>query len=192
MDDNYRAWAHALSAFNMSINKEEYFLIEGMSAIMVAQQFLGEHDMRQCSTAVALKEQYYLDHHSFALYEGAEAVVTRLKDAGFLLCVVSGASRRRLMHTGISAFLALFHGVITADDTVEGKPSPLPYLEAAKRLHVDPSQCVVVENAPLGIQAAKSANMDCVAVASTLQKEHLRQADWIVDSIADVPRYLEN
>jgi sugar-phosphatase len=75
---------------------------------------------------------------------------------------------------------------ITADDVKAGKPAPDGYLLAAKRLNVGPADCVVVEDAPAGIQAGKAAGMKVIGIASSLQKETLSQADIVVRELADI------
>jgi sugar-phosphatase len=75
---------------------------------------------------------------------------------------------------------------ITADDIKAGKPAPDAYLLAAKRLHVKPEDCVVVEDAPAGIQAGKSAGMKVIGIASSHSQEELRQADVVVQQLADI------
>ncbi len=56
------------------------------------------------------------------------------------------------------------------DAVINGKPNPEPYLKASKKLNVSSDKCIVVENAPLGIDATLSAGMFCIAVSTTLEK----------------------
>jgi len=99
---------------------------------------------------------------------------------------VSGAGRARLTTTCGNAFLERFDVVITADDVRDGKPNPEPYLTAASRLQARPDECLVVENAPLGIRAAKGAGMDCVALTTTLDARFLTEADAVLATLGDV------
>ncbi|WP_298321889.1 HAD-IA family hydrolase [Haloactinopolyspora sp.] len=73
--------------------------------------------------------------------------------------------------------------LVTADDVTRGKPDPEPFLLGATRLDVDPRGCVVVEDAPSGIAAARAAGMDVIAVTSTYPRERL-DADLHVSSPA--------
>jgi beta-phosphoglucomutase-like phosphatase (HAD superfamily) len=66
------------------------------------------------------------------------------------------------------------------------KPYPDPYLAAARQLRLDPRQCAVIENAPLGIEAARNAGMYCIAVQTTLGKEYLSAADCILQDINEL------
>lgn len=76
--------------------------------------------------------------------------------------------------------------LVTADDVRRGKPEPEPYLLAAQRLGIQPAQCVVIEDAPVGIAAARAAGMRAIAVLTTHRPDALSQADVIVREIADV------
>jgi sugar-phosphatase len=99
--------------------------------------------------------------------------------------VTSGTHRvaeARMRHVGLPRPEVF----ITADDVKIGKPAPDGYLLAASRLHVSPTQCVVIEDAPAGIQAGKSAGMKVIAVASTLPPEILSQADIAVRHLSEI------
>ncbi len=71
---------------------------------------------------------------------------------------------------------------VTAEDVVNGKPHPDPYLKGAALLNVGPADCVVFEDTPAGIQAGKSAGMRVVAFTTTRPAEELKAADAIVSS----------
>jgi mannitol-1-/sugar-/sorbitol-6-phosphatase len=78
--------------------------------------------------------------------------------------------------------------VVTADDTERGKPAPDPYLLAARRVGADPAECLVVEDAPSGITAARAAGCATLAVATTHVVEELLAAgpDAVVVDLAGV------
>lgn len=76
--------------------------------------------------------------------------------------------------------------IVTADDVVNGKPHPEPYLKGAEILGARPEACVVIEDAPNGIQAARAAGMRVVAVATTYRREVLSEADAVADSLAEI------
>ena len=75
--------------------------------------------------------------------------------------------------------------LVTADDVVHGKPHPDPFLEAARRLGVDPRRCLVVEDAPKGLEAAQAAGCFTLAVVTTTPREAL-DADAIVPDLSEV------
>ncbi len=86
--------------------------------------------------------------------------------------------------------------LITADDVKEGKPNPEPYMKAASNLGIKPCSCLVIEDAPSGIKAAKSAGMSCIAVATTHAASLLKKADCVIHSLHDMivtpkPKHIE-
>lgn len=94
-------------------------------------------------------------------------------------------ARARMVATG----LAQPRVVVTADDIDRGKPHPDPFLEAARRLGVDPADCLVVEDAPSGLAAAKAAGCTTLAVTTTTAREVLEadpNADAVVGLLSDV------
>lgn len=79
-----------------------------------------------------------------------------------------------------------FDVVVTGDDVTRKKPDPQIYEITADKLGVQPSNCVVFEDAPAGVKAAKNAGMACVAVTSSVDASELQGADIVVASLADV------
>jgi mannitol-1-/sugar-/sorbitol-6-phosphatase len=76
--------------------------------------------------------------------------------------------------------------LVTADDVVNGKPHPEPYLKAAELLGVNPAECLVVEDAPAGIRSARAGGMKVVGMASTFQASRLKEADGVVQKLAEI------
>lgn len=93
----------------------------------------------------------------------------------------------RLQHVGIP----VPNRFISADDVVHGKPSPEPYLKGAALLGFAPEDCLVFEDTPAGIRAAKAAGMKVIALQTTYPAEELTAADTIVKSLAEVEARLE-
>jgi sugar-phosphatase len=76
--------------------------------------------------------------------------------------------------------------LVTANDVARGKPDPEPYLLAASQLGIAASECVVVEDAPAGIQSALNAGMQVIAIATTHSTTDLTNANIIARHIIDV------
>lgn len=135
---------------------------------------------------VALRDRYYDEMYEKAkLYPFAKQLVARLKEKGFLLALVTSAPmfmvRRAKKKFGIRGFDVF----VTFEDAAKRKPAPDVYLLAAKRLKVEPKDCVVIEDSVPGVLAAKNANMKCIAVTNTNPASKLRKADLIVKRLND-------
>jgi beta-phosphoglucomutase len=120
---------------------------------------------------------------------GAAGFVERCRQKGLRLALATSADRIKmdinLMEIGIPP--SIFGSIITGLDVVNKKPFPDIYLAAAASLGLNPAECLVVEDAVSGIRAGKSAGCRCLAVTTSFRREELKEADWIIDSLLDVP-----
>ena len=102
------------------------------------------------------------------------------------LCAIATSCTRPLADARLVATaLPAPRVVVTASDVAQGKPHPDPFLLAAARLGVDPADCLVVEDAPGGLEAARAAGCSTLAVTTTTVAADLL-ADAVVDTLADV------
>lgn len=189
MEDNYRAWQYVLHGVGADIGREEYFLLEGMKLAEVARTLCKKHGVvRTDYDRIARnKEAYYLEHHAFEFYAGVERFIADLVVAGVPIAIVSAGLHNRLAQSVPTGFLNQFTAVITGEKTVRNKPFPDPYLKAAEEIGVPIGECVVIENAPLGIRSAKTAGAVCVAISSTLEPSMLSDADVVIARFEDLP-----
>lgn len=122
------------------------------------------------------------------VFPGVHALVRECRQAELLLAVASSADlikvRANLETIGFP--IVFWDAVVTGEDVVHKKPAPDIFLFAAAKLGVKPAECVVVEDAVHGVQAAKAAGMRCVAVTTSFPADSLREADVIRAGIADV------
>lgn len=116
--------------------------------------------------------------------EGAVQLVRSLPEGRWAVAT-SGTQEiatTRLTFAGISIPAAL----VTADDIERGKPDPQVYTLAAERLGISPEKCIVIEDAPAGIQGARAAGMPVIAVTTTYPREMLQDADAVVERLSDI------
>jgi beta-phosphoglucomutase len=99
--------------------------------------------------------------------------------AGFLIAVASSADEIKVRANleKIHLPIEFWDAVVWGENVKNKKPAPDIFLTAARKLGVDPKDCVVVEDAVNGIQAAHAAGMRCIAIAQTFPGERLRDAD---------------
>lgn len=116
--------------------------------------------------------------------EGAAQLVRSLPPRAWAIATsgTSDTAATRLRHAGVPFPWVL----VTADDVTRGKPNPEAYLLAAARLNVPPERCVVVEDAPAGIAAARAAGMRVVAVTTTHPHAELKEADVTAQRLRDI------
>jgi sugar-phosphatase len=131
-----------------------------------------------------LEDSESVDFDGVTTLPGAAELLDALPSGSWTV-VTSGTralATGRLAHGG----LPIPEHLITAADVEHGKPHPQPYLAGAAALSVDPAQCLVVEDAPAGIQAATAAGMTVLALETTFEAQALAAADYLVGSLADV------
>ncbi|XP_073123424.1 protein SUPPRESSOR OF QUENCHING 1, chloroplastic-like isoform X2 [Henckelia pumila] len=109
-------------------------------------------------------------------FPGAYELVIQCKDRGLKVAVASSADRIKvdanLAAAGLQ--LSMFDAIVSADAFENLKPAPDIFLAASKILDVPPRECIVIEDALAGVQAAKSAGMRCIAVTTTLAEDTLK------------------
>jgi sugar-phosphatase len=106
--------------------------------------------------------------------------------------VVTSGGRELAARRLASVGLPVPEVLVTGDDVTEGKPDPEPYLRAATALGIPAAECVVIEDAPAGVLAAKRAGMTVLAVTTTHPAAELTQADQVFSSMDDVTSYLRD
>ncbi|MBJ7297483.1 MAG: HAD family phosphatase [Dolichospermum sp.] len=129
------------------------------------------------------------------LYSGIEDVIFQIRSRHLKMGLVSDALSLEIGMVLTSAKLAeYFPVIVSGDDISSDKPNPEGYLLAVERmnqtypeLNLEPDECLVIENTPAGIQAAKRAQMQVVGVANTYPFQMLhRQANWTIDYLIDL------
>lgn len=123
-------------------------------------------------------------------HPGVMAVLSTLSDMPGKIALASSSDhvkiRASLDAAGIPA--DAFDLIVSGEEVPRKKPSPDIYLETARRIGADPSECVVIEDAVNGVQAAKAAGMVCVAVTNSFSREQLEKAgaDYIVSALPEI------
>lgn len=79
-----------------------------------------------------------------------------------------------------------FSAIVSGDSVSRGKPYPDIYLLTARKLEVDNKRCLVIEDSPNGVRAAKNAGMKCIGITTNASREELEEADLLIDSFADL------
>ena len=101
-------------------------------------------------------------------------------------CVVTSGTRALATARLKLGGLPIPEVLVTADDVVNGKPDPEPYLAGAERLGIKASQCVVIEDAAPGIESAHAAQMKAIALTGTYSAAQLARADLIISSLTQL------
>jgi beta-phosphoglucomutase len=166
---HYRAWCKVLADEGHILSWEAFSASFGQrndtALCSMLNTDLPAAEIERIST---IKEETFralVREEGLRLLPGSAARLLASRDAGWRQALVTSAPRANvetmLDVLGIGAF---FGAVVTGDDVALGKPHPQPFLAAADALVVSPSRCLVVEDSPSGIEAARRAGMRSVAV----------------------------
>jgi HAD superfamily hydrolase (TIGR01509 family) len=156
-----KAWEEAVHLFGANFDPEFFFSKKGMrSKDIVAQFSLQSGKPLNGADVVRLKDNFFLQHIADVMPLPIVVDVVRRYHKILPMAVASGGGReiveRELQVTGIVNF---FDVILTADDPFKPKPFPDLFLEAARKIGVQPSLCQVFEDGDLGLQAAENAGM---------------------------------
>jgi beta-phosphoglucomutase len=125
---------------------------------------------------------------------GAHEFISKCRNKNLRLALATSADKIKmevnLKEIGLSR--QSFQAIITGLDVNKKKPFPDIYLKAAEDLGFKPGDCLVVEDAVSGIEAGKAAGCRCLAVTSSFSAMALKEADWICDSLLNVPEEVLN
>ncbi len=121
---------------------------------------------------------------------GVRDFIAACRERELKLAVASSADGIKvagnLREIGLPA--STFDAIVTGSDVARKKPAPDIFLEAARRLQLDPSSCLVVEDAVAGIAAARHAGARCLALSTSYSRDKLADADWVVPDLSAAPR----
>jgi len=135
------------------------------------------------------KENYYREmvRDKLKPLPGVIDLIKDLKLAGFKLAVGSSGPPENveLLLTNLK-IKKYFDVIITAAEVKRGKPEPDVFLTAANLLKINPKNCIVIEDAPVGIEAANKACMISIALTTTHKRKELREANLIVSNLSNI------
>lgn len=195
---HYQSWCVVASEEGIDFSRELFDRTFGRTSREIIRDVWG----RRAATdeRVALlddrKETAYREiiARDFPAMPGAGELIDALAGAGFKLAIgSSGPPENVALVLSRLQRERLFAAVVSGADVVRGKPDPAIFLLAAQRMGVPPERCAVIEDAPLGIAAARAAGMAAIGLASTgRQRDQLSAADAVFDSLNEItPEIIE-
>jgi beta-phosphoglucomutase len=199
MNYHMESWKQLLETFGIYIAERFIYEHEGAMGLDIIQELFhktglsidGNQVMEIYDQQNRIFREEYLG--MVRLYPETLTLIEEFQQRGLRLGLVT-SSRMNLVEQIWEDYQCLnrFDTIVTADDVTRFKPNPDPYLRALEKLEQEPESCLVIENAPAGIEAAKAAGLLCYAVTTTLPRESLSRADKIFPNLASLRTYLNN
>lgn len=169
-----KAWIEAMHSFGIEMTSHDAYMTEGQRGIDTIRQMVQEQHGKDISDdeAQAMYDEKARLFHLMApapVFDGVTDLMRQIHHAGLQIGIVTGSAQRplinRLTHD-FSPYVDQAH-IVTAYDVSRGKPHPEPYLKGLEKAGVtNPSQGIVVENAPMGIRAGVAAGCATIAINS--------------------------
>ncbi|MGB7343580.1 MAG: HAD family phosphatase [Pirellulaceae bacterium] len=170
MPGHYAGWRDALAEQGMALTQETFFAHCGTPSRILIPRLAAEVGVEvDYLRALDAKETYFLQ--TISQLQAIEPIVKIARDnRGRLPMAVASGGTRRLVELQLQQIKIIdwFDCIVTSEDTEKGKPDPDIFLEAARRLNVDPAACQVYEDGEPGIEAARRAGMPCIDIRALL------------------------
>jgi beta-phosphoglucomutase len=187
---HFDAWFKVLKDFGIKVDCYDIYKREGQSGIEALRDILKERDIRlspsQVKDILNKKEEFLKKTVKIRFIKGSRPFIRNLKRKGFSLALVTGTSGHEVKRILPEKIYSIFDCLVTADDCLKSKPDPYPFNKAVSLLKIPKKECIVIENAPYGVESAKRAGLFCVALETSLPRKFLKDADMIFKSVADL------
>jgi beta-phosphoglucomutase-like phosphatase (HAD superfamily) len=184
MPAHYITWKEVLNRHGISFSLDRFYSLGGVPAKEVVEIVAGEADVRVDTRAVAEeKDRAFMGQLETVRPVEPVAAVAREYRGKLPMAVATGSHRELAERTlDLIGMAGWFDAVVCAEDVVNPKPAPDIFLEAARRLGIEPARCCVYEDADLGILAACRAGMHVVDVRG------MGNGEWGVDPPTSAPQ----
>lgn len=187
---HFKSWVKMANEIRKKFTKKFFDLTFGQQSVSITRKLVGSKvEQHLVENWASLKEQYYREMVKDKLepLPGVLNLIKDLKDKNFKLAIGSSGPPENVELVLTTLNLTQnFDVIITAVEVEKGKPEPDVFLIAAQQLKLDPKNCIVIEDAPVGIEAAKRADMPVIALRTTHCNVDLFDANLIVNDLRSV------
>lgn len=174
---NFRCWVTALAEKEIPLDRPTFEGLFGMQDRDILALLLGRPpEPSELESIAGRKEEIFRMEAQWLVrpMPGAFPLLVELEGAGWLQAIASPTPKANVeLVLGILGIRQRFAVILSGDELCAGKPDPILFLRAAEALGLPPGHCVVVEDAPAGVEAAQKAGMPCIAVATTSPRDVL-------------------
>ncbi len=200
MPNHAYAWSHAMTQFGLAMTAEEAYMNEGRTGSgtidILAQRFWGRNATEEEKQRIyAAKSALFNTLPEAKPMQGAREALEAAREIGAKIVLVTGSAQLSLIEHLELHYPGFFRKelMVTAFDVKRGKPNPEPYLMGLEKAGVRADEAVVVENAPLGVEAGRAAGIFTIAAnTGPLPDEVLKEsgADIVVVGMHEVAQLL--
>lgn len=184
-----RSWTQLAVEHGLSITKEQFAATFGRTSREILRELFHVREPDVVRRMDDRKEAIYRDliRGQVPVMPGAVELIISLHKAGYRLAIGSSGPQENVelvvAELGLAAWMS---ATVNGSDVRKGKPDPEVFLLAAERMGVPPTACVVVEDAPAGVEAARRGGMRSVALVGTHPWEALTAADLVISHLQEL------
>lgn len=189
---HYDTWSEVLSEYGVKIDKKEFGMHLGESAYHFTEHFVKANNLKDPVDEILEKilDVSRRDRDKVLLKDGVKEVLPKLRK-NYRIALATGANREWAEYV-IKKFSLDFDYIIGGNEVKRAKPNPEIFLRCALKLKALEKECVVIEDALLGMQAAKKAGMKVIAIPDEFTKyQDHTIADASLNSISLLPDFLK-
>ncbi|MBR3101661.1 MAG: HAD family phosphatase [Muribaculaceae bacterium] len=171
MKNHTRAWVKLMKKNGIRCTRDEFYLYEGMTGTEIIKMKFKQGAGKNITDDEALalygvKTRYFHELGDMPLMPGTLTVLSWLKEQGIKCVLVTGSQQATILERIDNDYPGIFDAKVTGHDVKRGKPNPEPYLKGVALAGGKPGQCIVLENAPLGVQAGHAAGCFTIGVTT--------------------------
>lgn len=186
---HFQAWKKMFSAYGKEFSFEEYKdKVDGIPRMRGARAILEDLPEQELNQAAAKKQDYFLEflqEKGVKVYQSTVDLIKELRAKSIKAAAISSSKNCRHILERAS-LIDLFEIIITGNDIEKGKPDPDVFLLAAEKLGLENGECLVVEDAVLGVVAANKAGMRCIGIDRYNNPQRLTGADIVVSDLSEI------
>jgi len=185
-----RSWQEVFREKAITVSGEDFQHVFGMKSDLILKYFFGREATPEEYDDITTRKEIifrrnYRDH--VKPFPGAIRLIKSIPATGIKQALVSSTPKENVdMILGALGLVNYFSVILAGGDVTDGKPSPQGYLLAAQKFGVLPANCLVIEDAVVGVASAKAGKMKCLAVTNTNPAGELKDADMVVESLENV------
>jgi len=186
---HFNAWKKMFSDYGKEFTFEDYKAkVDGIPRMSGARAILTDVSDEELEKAASKKQEYFLElleSEGVKAHQSTLDLVKELKQNNIKVAAISSSKNCLpiLKKVGVDSW---FEVILTGHDIVKGKPNPQVFLTACEKLGLVPEDCIVFEDAVLGVEAAKRGNFSCVGVDRYKSPERLSKANLVVGDLSEV------
>jgi beta-phosphoglucomutase len=186
---HFKAWKRMFTEYGKKFDFSDYKQkVDGIPRVDGCRAILTDLSDDEIKAAGSRKQVYYLEYlkkEGIRVYDSTISLIKSLLQNKIRVAVIS-SSKNLMMILEKAHIKDLFEVIISGNDITKGKPDPQVFLMAAEKLDVPPEECLVFEDATLGVEAAKRAGMRCVGIDRDNHPELFKQADIAVKDLSEI------